>query len=108
MVPVYDMSQDDWITAYTLGSEAACYPPRDKWVPTTVDNHPAGIAYGGCFNYAEAIVLVDGWAYVFTLEDSSPPADRLLLDAFLSTVTFTAVPAGRGDQQEQQRRPEAR
>jgi hypothetical protein len=84
------MTEAAWIAAYTADAAANCYPPQADWEPTLVDGHSAAIAYGRCFNFAEAIAFVGGRVYVFSLEDTSPPGDPRMLKAFLSTVRLTA------------------
>ena len=82
------IAKDDWTATYAASMVPYCYPSKDRWEQTVVDGHPGWIAYGECFNYAETIVFVGDYVYVFTVEDTSPPADPRLLKAFLSTVRF--------------------
>jgi len=63
----------------------ACYPPPSGWVQTTVDGHPASIAYAGCnehFYFAQATVVIGKRVWFFIL--TGP--DRSLIVPFLSTV----------------------
>jgi len=87
------MTKDEWIATYAASMAPYCYPPKDRWEQTVVDGHPGWIAYGECFNYEESIVFAGDQVYVFTVEDTSPPADPRLLKAFLSTVTLDREPA---------------
>jgi len=63
----------------------ACYPPKNQWTQTTVDGHPATIAYAGCnehFYSAESFVVIGRRIWVFDLYGP----DRSLIVPFLSTV----------------------
>ena len=59
-----------WIQDFLPGAgEVAmpsCFPPPSEWLPVTVDGHDGGLL-GGDFNcsFTEAVVIVDGTAYVF-------------------------------------------
>jgi len=79
---------DEFIQSYTAGAFGkACFPTPEMWTKTTIDGHPAGIAYAGCnehFYFAEAIVVIGDRIWFFTLDGP----DRSLIVPFLSTVTI--------------------
>ena len=63
----------------------ACYPAPGLWTQTTVDGHPASIAYAGCnehFYFAQATVVVGKRIWFFVLNGP----DRSLILPFLTTV----------------------
>lgn len=62
-----------------------CYPSPNMWFQTTVDGHPASIAYAGCnehFFFAQAAVVVGKRVWFFVLDGP----DRTLILPFLTTV----------------------
>jgi len=77
---------DAFIEAFTADAVVhACYPPKNLWIQTTVDGHPATIAYAGCnehFYSAESFVVIGNQIWVFDLYGP----DRSLIVPFLSTV----------------------
>ena len=81
------MSADGFIEALNADAVVhACFPAtRSLWTQTTVDGHPASIAYAGCnehFYFAVATVVIDNRVWIFNL--TGP--DRSLIVPFLSTV----------------------
>jgi hypothetical protein len=81
------MTADGFISALTVDAVVhACYPATpDLWTQTTVDGHPASIAYAGCnehFYFAQAVVVIDKRVWIFDLDGP----DRSLIVPFLSTV----------------------
>jgi hypothetical protein len=81
---------DAFIQAFTADAVAtACYPTPNQWVKTTIDGHPASIAYAGCnehFYFAQAVAVIGRRIWFFDLDGP----DRSLIDPFLSTVTIDA------------------
>jgi hypothetical protein len=84
-IPV-GMTADSFLQAFTADAMVhACYPPKNLWIQTTVDGHPASIAYAGCnehFYSAEGIVVIGKRIWIFDLYGP----DRSLIVPFLSTV----------------------
>jgi hypothetical protein len=80
------MTADAFIQAYTAdATKTACYPTPNMWTQTTIDGHPATIAYAGCnehFYFAQATVVIGNRIWLFDLDGP----DRLLIVPFLSTV----------------------
>ena len=63
----------------------ACYPAPNQWTQTTIDGHPASIAYAGCnehFYFAQATVVIGTRIWFFDLYGP----DRSLIVPFLTTV----------------------
>jgi len=77
---------DQFLTAFTADAVAnACYPASTNLVPTTIDGHPASIAYAGCnehFYFAQAVVVIGKRMWFFKLDGP----DRSLIVPFLTTV----------------------
>lgn len=80
------MTADEFIQAYTTDAvQTACYPPKNLWTQTTIDGHPASIAYAGCnehFYFAQAYTVIGNRIWLFDLDGP----DRSLIVPFLSTV----------------------
>ena len=79
---------DEFLKDFTLPAVIhACYPQPGAWTKTTVDGHPASIAYAGCnehFYFAQASVVIGKRIWIFNLDGP----DRSLIVPFLSTVTI--------------------
>lgn len=77
---------DAFIQAYVAdATQTACYPLPTMWTQTTVDGHPATVAYAGCnehFYFAQAAVVIGKRIWFFDLDGP----DRSLIVPFLSTV----------------------
>jgi len=77
---------DAFIQAATADAvKTACYPTPNMWTKTTVDGHPASIAYWGCnehFYSAQATVVIGTRIWFFNLDGP----DRSLIVPFLTTV----------------------
>jgi hypothetical protein len=81
---------DEFLHDYTADAvKTACYPTPNLWFTTTIDGHPANIAYAGCnehFYFAQATVVIGKRIWFFDLDGP----DRLLIVPFLSTVKIDA------------------
>jgi hypothetical protein len=81
---------DQFLADFTADAVAtACYPLPNSLVATTIDGHPASIAYAGCnehFYYAQAVAVIGKRIWFFKLDGP----DRSLIVPFLSTVKMDA------------------
>jgi len=81
---------DKFLQTYTADAvKTACYPLPNMWVTTTIDGHPAHIAYSGCnehFYSAQATAVIGNRIWFFVL--AGP--DRSLIVPFLTTVKIDA------------------
>jgi hypothetical protein len=77
---------DKFLQTYTADAvSTACYPLPNLWVTTTIDGHPARIAYAGCnehFYFAQATAVIGNRIWFFVLDGPQ----RELIVPFLSTV----------------------
>ena len=87
-VPIPEgMTGDEWLAAYLATYTDKTSTP-DTWEQITIGGSPAGVRVGNDgYGYIEAVEVVDGRAYVFTLwNDRAEPPDRAMFDAFVATV----------------------
>ena len=76
------------------GTFTYCLPAWSQMEPVTVDGHPARIRGGlRTCDVTEAVVVGDGWGYLFTASLGDSPGgtdvyDRELFDRILATVRF--------------------
>jgi hypothetical protein len=82
-----DMSEDEWIAAYYVGSVANGVQCKDtaEWQPISVDGHTGRMAVNDACSDVQAFVFIDGRVHVFAIWREDREA---LLEAFLSTVEF--------------------
>ena len=88
-------TEDQWLTEYDQDLfHNGCFDPPSTWEAIDVAGH-AGRAHGGMTqcNFTEAVVIVGGRAYVFTVSPNKTALsglvyDRALFNALLSTVVF--------------------
>ena len=91
-------TEDEWVADFLPGPDAEmpqCFPPRQEWIPITVDGNKGGLLGGdfGC-SFTQAVVFAGGRAYIF---DAMPdPAhvntdifDQGLFDQMLASVRLT-------------------
>jgi hypothetical protein len=81
---------DKFLQTFTADAvNTACYPAPNMLVTTTIDGHPANIAYAGCnehFYFAQATAVIGNRIWFFDLDGP----DRSLIVPFLSTVKIDA------------------
>jgi len=81
---------DEFLHDYTTDAvTTACYPLPNMWSMTTIDGHPAHIAYAGCnehFYFAQATAVIGKRIWFFVLDGP----DRSLIVPFLTTVKIDA------------------